>query len=274
MPPETVSDLLVASAAAAYAGSFAGFVVHVAHREGSPRASLSGRIALWIAAALHSSFVLHYAFGFQVCPVKTIHLAISLGVLVAVFVFLVARIGPRASALGLFVAPIALCTLLASRFVRFPAVPETLHNRLLPLHVTANVVGDGLFVIAAAAAALYLFQARQLKNKRGGRVVGRIPPLDTLDRIEHRLLSAGFVFMTIGAVTGTVWIAKLGSGTALEVARTLLGYLTWVLFCAVLLLRATLGWRGRRAAIGTLAGFALSIVVVALYLLGAGSGAP
>ena len=35
MPPETVSDLLVASAAVAYAGSFAGFVVRAYREEGT-----------------------------------------------------------------------------------------------------------------------------------------------------------------------------------------------------------------------------------------------
>ena len=167
-------------------------------------------------------------------------------------------------------APIALVFLLAGRFVTVHQVSPSLRGSLLPLHVSSNVLGDAFFIIASGAAAMYLFQERQLKAKRVSSVFGRLPPIDSLDRTAHVFLVAGFLLATIGAATGTVWVAKLQFGTMQELLRVLLGYVTWCVFSAVLLLRATLGWRGRRAAYGTIIGFVFAMIVVLLYLIGAG----
>jgi ABC-type uncharacterized transport system permease subunit len=43
--------------------------------------------------------------------------------------------------------------------------------------------------------------------------------------------------------------------------------LAWVFFGSVLLARAAAGWRGRRAAIGTMLGFLFSMAAIAGYLL-------
>ena len=40
------------------------------------------------------------------------------------------------------------------------------------------------------------------------------------------------------------------------------GTATWTLFAAVLLLRAGAGWRGRKAAYGTIAGFSFAVLVL------------
>jgi ABC-type uncharacterized transport system permease subunit len=69
-------------------------------------------------------------------------------------------------------------------------------------------------------------------------------------------------------------VSKLTVGTTSELLRILLGYMTWLVFSAVLVLRLTFGWRGKRAAYGTLAGFALSMFVVSLYLIKAGMNSP
>lgn len=272
MDPSLLSDLIVSAAAAAYAGSAAAYFVHVSSKGGSERAVGLARILLWTAVGLHLGFVLHFSAVFRVCPMKTMSLALSLGMVVTCGVYLLVPRRLRADALGVFVVPVALGLLIASRFLGTADVPVTLRGKLLPLHVSSNVLGDAFFVLASGAAALYLFQERRLKAKRGSSVFGKIPPLDTLDRAAHRFLLIGFAFMTVGTVTGTVWVSKLTMGTPVEVARVMLGYATWFVFSAVLLLRSTLGWRGRRAAWGTLAGFVLAMFVVFLYLGRSGMG--
>ena len=233
MEPRLASDLIVSAAAAAYAGSTAAFFVHISARGGSARATGLARALLWLGAALQFAFVVHYGVVFRVCPMKTINLAVSLGVVVMCVVYLLVPKNFKADALGLFVVPVALVFLIAGRFIGLPDVPLNLRNKLLPVHISSNVLGDAFFVLASGAAAMYLFQERQLKAKRGASVFGRIPPLDTLDTAAHRFLLIGFVFMTIGAVTGSVWVSKLTMGTGVEVLRILLGYVTWIVFSSV-----------------------------------------
>jgi ABC-type uncharacterized transport system permease subunit len=52
--------------------------------------------------------------------------------------------------------------------------------------------------------------------------------------------------------------------------RSLLALGTWCVVGGVLVTRATLGWRGRRSAYGTLAGVLCVLVVIAAYVARAG----
>lgn len=80
--------------------------------------------------------------------------------------------------------------------------------------------------------------------------------------------------MTIGILIGTLWARQVEAGGATDIVRAAFGYLTWLLIAAVLLLRAAAGWRGRRAAYGTIAGFGFAMLVLTLYLLRGASAAP
>jgi ABC-type uncharacterized transport system permease subunit len=136
----------------------------------------------------------------------------------------------------------------------------------LPFHVVSNLLGITLFTFAFAAAVAYLVQDRRLKHKRFDGV-GRLPPIDSLDRAEHRFLVAGFPLLTIGILTGTIWAREIEAGGFAAMARAGLSYASWVLIGGVLLLRAAAGWRGRRAAFGTILGFSLTVLVLVFYLV-------
>ena len=131
----------------------------------------------------------------------------------------------------------------------------------------ANLLGVALFLLAGGAAGLYLFAERRLKQKRPAKGRANLPALDTLDRAVHRFLVLGFPLLTLGVVTGTIWAKRLEMGAPEEVLRIVLGYATWLLIAMVLLLRVAAGWRGRRAAYGTLAGLGCALAVLGLYLV-------
>ena len=60
---------------------------------------------------------------------------------------------------------------------------------------------------------------------------------------------------------------EVEAGGAAEIARAAFAYLSWTLFGLVLLLRAAAGWRGRRAAYGTIAGFGFALLVLLFYVV-------
>jgi ABC-type uncharacterized transport system permease subunit len=78
---------------------------------------------------------------------------------------------------------------------------------------------------------------------------------------------AGFPLLTLGIATGTFWARNLEAGTPDEIMRIVLGYTTWLLIATVLLMRAAAGWHGRRAAYGTLLGFAGVAAMLIIYLV-------
>jgi len=224
---------------------------------------------LAVGCFLHAAEIGVTSFVTHTCPVASVHFALSVVAMMACATYVVLRTRFHIEAIGAFVAPLGLTFLLASRFVVGGADDSSARVRgvLLPVHVAANVLGDALFMLAFGAAILYLVQESRIKQKKLEGVFQRLPPLDALDRAEHRFLLAGFPLLTIGILTGTVWARRVEMGNAADLWRAAFGYLSWILFAGVLLLRAAAGWRGRRAAYGTIAGFGFALLVLLLYLL-------
>jgi ABC-type uncharacterized transport system permease subunit len=177
----------------------------------------------------------------------------------------------RIDAVGVLAAPLSLSLLVGAQFLRGSGPTTDFPRTLLLLHVAANVLGVGLFLLAGAAGAFYLFQERRLKAKRVTPLQGRLPALDALDMTEHRLLLAGFPLLTFGIVSGAVFASRLDSMTGASLARAAFAYATWLLVAGVLVLRAVLGWRGRRSAYGTLAGVACVLLVICIYVAHSGA---
>jgi ABC-type uncharacterized transport system permease subunit len=264
-------------AALLYAAASVLFYVEVARREvrggittkppATPgRAARLAPLLLGAAAMGHAAYVTLASLVARVCPINSVHFSLSVASLLAIGVFLPARRRFHIDALGVLVAPLGLVFLLGTFFLGTATPSPSLGPFFIGLHVLANLLGTALFLLAGGAAALYLVQEKRLKKKRPtGR--SNLPPLEALDKAVHRFLIAGFPAFTVGIVSGTFWAQKLETGTPDEILRIVLGYATWLLIATVLLLRAAAGFRGRRAAYGTLVGFVCVAAVLIVYLV-------
>jgi ABC-type uncharacterized transport system permease subunit len=266
-------DGLFFATAGAYLVACACFVAFLANE----RFAIAGRLApklVAAAAVLHGTHIVVSSLVWHVCPVEGIHFAMSVVSLLACAVYLAIRRRYRIDVVGAFVAPLALTFLLASRLVVAAEPAQRYRSTILPVHVTANLLGYALFLLAFAAAVAYLVQEKRLKEKKLVGIFRRLPPLDALDRAEHRFLLAGFPLLTVGILTGTYWAHEVEGGSFTDIARAIFSYTTWGLFAAVLYLRAVAGWRGRRAAYGTIAGFLFAVLVLVVYWIkSVGAGA-
>ena len=257
----TATSYLVASVA---------FVAFLAGRITSPGALRWAARLVAAGAALHAAHIIVSSLVLHVCPIRGMHFAMSVVSVLACGVYLLVRLRYPIDVLGAFFAPIALTFLLASQIIGVSDASGPgagMRSAILPVHVAANLLGEALFLLAFAAAVAYLVQENQLKKKRLGGLMTRLPPLDALDRAEHRFLLAGFPLLTVGILTGALWARRVEAGSVADMWRAAFGYATWMLFAVVLLLRAAAGWRGRRAAYGTIAGFGFAVVVLVIYLL-------
>lgn len=265
------AGLLFVATAAAYLGASTLFFAYLFGRAGKGALEWAPRLVT-VGVPLHAAQICVWSLVLHVCPVQGIHFALSVASMFACLVYVLARFKFAVDVVGVFVAPQALAFLLASRFVGSIAGEQHLRSTLLPFHVASNLLGLALFTFAFAAACAYLVQERKLKQKRLEGVFQRLPPVDALDRAEHRFLVAGFPLLTIGILTGTLWAREIEAGGAADVARAALSYASWALIGGVLLLRAAAGWRGRRAAYGTILGFGLALIVLVMYLVRSAAG--
>lgn len=259
------AELAFAMAVAAYAGATILYFAYLTRPASATGTSRWASGLLGAALAPHLGYIVMASLVLHVCPVTTAHFVVSVAALVAGAVYTVLRRRYRIDALGAFVAPAALTFVLGSRFAGAPE--RTIPSGYLAMHVTVNILGEALFLLASGAAVLYLVLDHELKQRKRGGMLRRLPPLDALDRAEHRFLLIGFPLLTLGIVTGTAWARRFEVGGASEIFRAGFAYATWVLFAGVLLMRALAGWRGRKAAWGTLVGFAFALAVLVVYLL-------
>lgn len=240
------------------------------------RAARSGQVG-WSSRAIEAGLALHVVhLGLQVLSggvaAGSLKVALSLLSISVVGFYVLLRRRSRIHAMGVVVAPIALTFLVGAEFLTASGPVTDFPRTLLLMHVAANILGLGLFLLAGAASGFYLFQERRLKAKRPSSVQARLPPLDALDLTEHRLLLAGFPLLTFGIVSGAVFASRAESMTGAGLARSALAYTTWILVAGVLVLRAVAGWRGRRAAYGTLLGVACVLFVIFIYVAQSASG--
>jgi ABC-type uncharacterized transport system permease subunit len=131
-------------------------------------------------------------------------------------------------------------------------------DAFLALHVGLVLAAFAGFTLAAALAALYLWQERRLKRHEPGVLRQRAPSLAALDRLTGRTIVVAVPALTAGLAIGVVRAES--EGAALDATMAVaLG--TWALYGAFVVLRFGLGWRGRRTAQLAIAGFALVLVL-------------
>jgi ABC-type transport system involved in cytochrome c biogenesis permease subunit len=112
----------------------------------------------------------------------------------------------------------------------------------------------------------YLIQERRLKSKKGGRLLEKLPPLATLDNLISGSLGVAFVLITIGMVLVITWeFMYEGSNSWIGNPRVMVSLVTWALLLATTYLRATAGWRGRKAAVMSLVVLGCSAVTWAAH---------
>ncbi len=237
-------------------------------------ASDSDRGARAARLALVAGFLVHMAeIGARgvagVHPVSSARELVGFVSWLMVGAFLLAGIRRRLDAVGAFVAPAAIVLLCAARIVPAGDRSGTAMDALGRVHISLAAVGVSIFALATALAILYLAEERQLKRRRVGQMVKKGMALETLDKLAHRCVQIGFPIFTIAIVTGAMWSARLSESLRPEY---IIAMVAWVAFAGLLVARMTAGWRGRRAALITILGFASVISVLGVYLARAAVG--
>jgi len=217
-------------------------------------------------ALVQLSYLVLYAVLDRTCPVFSLHTALGIVSLVAVVTYAVLGRRRRLEALGAFVAASALVFFLAARATADTSPPPD--NRwLIAIHITSNLLGGGILLVAGCASAFYLWNERRLRTRRKLGQGAKLPPLESLDAVVHRLLWVGLPLLTLGLLTGRLVIRHAAVITLGEKLRAGLSGASWLLLALVLALRLLAGWRGRRPAYATLAGALGILLVIVLYVV-------
>jgi cytochrome c-type biogenesis protein CcsB len=149
-------------------------------------------------------------------------------------------------------------------------LPPALQSWWLPVHASISVISYGFLALGFCSGIMYLLQERELKKKRFGYFFTRLPSLDSLDQLNSHCLATGFMLFTLGIITGSIW-AKQAWGTYWHWdPKETWSLITWFLYAAQIHQRFSAGWRGKRAAVMAVIGFAAVLFTLwgVTYLLG------
>jgi cytochrome c-type biogenesis protein CcsB len=178
-------------------------------------------------------------------------------------VYLLLEWRTRIKALGLYVMPLVLVFLaIAWAGYEAPAALQpALESDLVILHVLVIFTSVAAFVVAGGAAVIYLVEERQLKSNKGGRILGRLPSLQALDRLVDHAVMFGLPFLTMGIVTGALRAQSFGVSRWYTDPFVLLTTVAWLVYVAFLALRHYRGWRGRRSALLAIVGLVCLLLI-------------
>lgn len=227
-------------------------------------------LAPWVATAavvVHAAALVQYSVSFRALPLVGLapslsSLAFVLGVSLAALLAL-----GEAKRVGLLIVPliVVLEGSAVALGVQPAGEPLAFRGPWFAVHVTLAFTGYAGLAIAFAAGAMYLWQFRELKSKRLGRVFRFVPPLGTLDRLGRVAVAVGFPALSVALVVGWAWTVQFDHPMGVRDPQVIWGVLTWLVFLASLLARGGAGAGSRRAAVTVVVGF--GVVVVSYVVL-------
>ena len=174
----------------------------------------------------------------------------------------------KVSGLAVLVAPMAFLGVFLAALHLPEAVPATTpgSGSVPHAHVLLASAGFALLGLAGLSGALFLAEHRRLKHRA---LPGSgLPSLESLDRAGAVALATGFPLLTLGVITGAMWVHAAHGGALTGSSHEVGALVAWAVYGLLVLQRFAAHQGARRCAVSALAGFALlSAVVVGMGVL-------
>jgi cytochrome c-type biogenesis protein CcsB len=123
------------------------------------------------------------------------------------------------------------------------------------------VISGGAFCVGAAVTLLFLVADSAERRARLGQptrlrwLASRLPESARLDAMAYRIHAFMFPLWTFAIVAGAIWAENAWGRYWGWDPKETWAFITWVAYAAYLHARATVGWRGRKAAMIALVAF-------------------
>lgn len=218
----------------------------------------------WFAAlgsAIHLGAVVVKGITLGEFPIQNAHDSLGLlAILVLTFYLLIHWKSPIPG-LGFFATCLAFVfTLIALLYANPTGMRADFTGTTLEVHVAAIILSFGVLALAFCSSLAYLLQDFLLHGKRMINFSKRLPPLDTLDFLTNRLVTLGFILLSIGIFFGSVWAQRQWGKWWSWDPKVVSVLITWLIYAVYIYSRTLSGWKGRRSVLLIILGFVLIVV--------------
>ncbi|MDD5170909.1 MAG: c-type cytochrome biogenesis protein CcsB [Syntrophales bacterium] len=213
-------------------------------------------------AALVIRWKSSYDLGIGHAPMSNFYESLIFFAWTVVLLYLVIEWRIKNRILGVFVLPVSFL------LMAFASISPNVNSGIQPLipalqsnwltsHVLTCFLGYASFTVAFALGIIYFLKRWMGEREKSGKGIARlIPGEEVIDELMYQSVVLGFVFLTLGIVTGSVWAHYAwGSYWSWDPKETW-SLITWMVYAAMLHARFVRGWRGRRMAVMAIVGFA------------------
>jgi len=225
------------------------------------------KTATWVAVAglagntagIIMRWMESYQMGYGHAPFSNLYesLVFFSWTIVALYLFIQFKYGSRI--IGAFATPLAFLA------IAYASLSPNINDRIQPLipalksnwliaHVITCFVGYSAFAIAFGVSCMYLAKQRKIRARES--LFGYLPPIDVLDELTHQLIMFGFLFLSVGIITGAVWANSAWGKYWQWDPKETWSLITWFVYATLLHARMVRGWRGKRIAVLSILGFA------------------
>ena len=162
--------------------------------------------------------------------------------------------------LGVFVTPLSFLALAYASFSPGissqiqPLIPALKSNWLIS-HVITCFFGYAAFGLSFGLSIMYLMKRLDTPDRQNV-FLELIPGQGILDEMNYQMIVIGFLMLTLGIITGSVWAhSAWGSYWSWDPKETW-SLITWLVYALVIHSRLIRGWKGKRISILCIIGFA------------------
>src|SRR5205809_3516829 len=193
-----------------YALALVAYAWHFSRRDAAVGRSAT---TLLVAAALAHTFVIGMlTMETGNVPVSGATSAISTFVWLLALAYLYTEMTTDERAMGVFITPllVVLHAIPALRPIENRAA--VLQGPWFGVHVSSLLFAYASFALACVIGITYVLLFTEIKAKHLGFFYARLPSLQVLDRMNHRAIVIGWLFLTLGMIVGTFWAAQARGG--------------------------------------------------------------
>ena len=183
------------------------------------------------------------------------------------YLYLELTTGERA--MGVFILPLLVALQAIPTFSAASPEPRSpiLESPWFGVHVSSLLFAYASFALAGVLGVTYVLQFKEIKAKDLGFFYERLPSLNVLDEMNLRAVKIGWLFLTVGLITGGIWASQLqpsagstASSMSMADPKIFVAVLCWAVYSFELYAQRAIGWRGRRAAWLSAVGFAIVLL--------------
>lgn len=228
-----------------------------------------GTAAAWIAraglvahtAGLIIRWKVSYDIGAGHAPLSNFYESLVFFAWTIALLYLLMEWRLKNRSIGVFVMPIAFLIMAYASIApginqRIEPLIPALQSNWLTSHVLTCFMGYAAFTVAFALGIMLLIKSATGTGRAASGVFVRLLPSEyQMDELIYSSAVLGFIFLTLGIVTGSVWAHYAwGSYWSWDPKETW-SLITWIVYAVMLHARLVRGWRGKRMAWMSIIGF-------------------